>query len=55
MDHTRSDPEVFAPVNIGFAKGRPPRREQLKSRMECIAELRKNKQLEKVARKGECM
>lgn len=54
MDHACSDPEVYAPVNIGLPQGRPPRRAQLKGRLECIAELRKNKIKEKEARKGKC-
>ncbi|XP_050737437.1 39S ribosomal protein L38, mitochondrial-like [Eriocheir sinensis] len=53
MDQTRSDPELHAPVNIGLSKGSPPRLEQIKSRLDCIAEIRKNKMIEKEARKGE--
>lgn len=52
LDYTRHDPEVYAPVNIGLPQKRPPRREQLKSRVEHVIELRRNKTLQKEAMKG---
>lgn len=54
MDQTKDDPEVYTPVNIGLPKGQPPSHKQTKSRMEYIAKIKRNKILEKEARKGEC-
>nr|XP_027228607.1 39S ribosomal protein L38, mitochondrial-like [Penaeus vannamei] len=53
LDHTREDPEVYAPVDIGLPERKPSRKAQLGQRLEHVKALRRNAELESQARKAE--
>ncbi|KAK8723933.1 hypothetical protein OTU49_011612, partial [Cherax quadricarinatus] len=52
LDVTKDDPELYAPVNIGFPTVKTDRKEQLGQRLQHIRVLRENPLIEKKSRIG---
>ncbi|XP_042223711.1 39S ribosomal protein L38, mitochondrial-like isoform X2 [Homarus americanus] len=53
LDQTRDDPGLYAPVNIGFTRPKPSRREQLHTRLQHRKSLKENESLQQRSRRGD--